>query len=99
MAIHVTGTCATTQAHKTMSDERTVSAPLERGSDRARMFAFVAVGAASICAASWYASDQLSWEDYATHVGQETAALPDGTTVTLNTDTDLRVRLTLRGRE
>jgi transmembrane sensor len=65
-----------------------------------RLFAFVAAGAACICAAGWYASSQLTWQDYSTHIGgKQTSPLADGSSVTLNTDTDLRVRITAGRRD
>jgi transmembrane sensor len=66
----------------------------------AGLFALVAAGAACMCAAGWYASRQLTWEDYSTHVGgKQTSPLPDGSSLTLNTDSDLRVRVTPGSRE
>ncbi len=77
--------------------------PASGAPSRRKWFGLVAVSVVSIgalCAASLYASEQLTWEDYATHVGgRQTAPLPDGSAVTLNTDTDLRVRLTPAARE
>jgi len=65
-----------------------------------RWFAFVAAGAACICAAGWYAGTRLTWEDYSTHIGgKQTSPLADGSSVTLNTDTDLRVRITAGRRD
>jgi transmembrane sensor len=65
-----------------------------------RLFAFVATGAACICAAGWYASSKLTWEDYSTHIGgKQTSPLADGSSVTLNTDTDLRVHITAGSRD
>jgi transmembrane sensor len=68
-----------------------------------RLVSIAAIGVTTLCAltvAGWYASDRLSWVDYATHVGgKHTTPLPDGTSVTLNTDSDLRVRMTPEGRE
>jgi transmembrane sensor len=79
------------------------SPPRNRGPGRLRLFAFVAVGAASVCGFSvigWYANRQLNWENYETHIGgKETSPLPDGTSVTLNTDSLLRVRMTSETRE
>jgi transmembrane sensor len=65
-----------------------------------RLFACVTALAAGICAAGWYASNQLTWEDYSTHIGgKQTSPLADGSSVTLNTDTDLRVHLTTGSRD
>lgn len=65
-----------------------------------RLFTLVTTGVACICAAGWYASYQLAWEDYSTHVGgKQTSPLPDGSSVTLDTDTDLRVRITAGNRD
>jgi transmembrane sensor len=77
--------------------------PVNRGSGKLRVLAFAALGVAGICGlyfAGWYANSQLNWETYSTHVGgKETTPLPDGTTVTLNTDSELRVRMTPDARE
>jgi transmembrane sensor len=60
-------------------------------------------GVVGICTAAisgWYASDHSRWESYVTAIGgKETAPLPDGTSVILNTDSTLRVRLTSGARE
>ena len=65
-----------------------------------RLFTLLATGIVCICAAGWYASYRLTWEDYSTHVGgKQTSPLPDGSSVTLNTDTDLRVRMTAGNRD
>lgn len=57
-------------------------------------------GAACICAAGWYASNRLSWVDYSTRIGgKQTSPLADGSSVTLNTDTDLRVHITAGSRD
>ncbi len=67
---------------------------------RLKLFPFVATGITCICAAGWYASYRLTWEDYSTHIGgKQTSPLPDGSSVTLNTDTDLRVRITANKRD
>jgi transmembrane sensor len=77
--------------------------PASGASSKRRLLGLVAISLVSIgalCAASLYGNEQLAWEDYATHVGgRQTAPLPDGSSVTLNTDTDLRVRLTPEVRE
>lgn len=71
-----------------------------RRTGHSRVFALVATGAACICAAGWYASTQLAWQDYSTPVGgKRTSPLADGSSVTLNTDTDLRVRITAGTRD
>ncbi len=83
-------------------EERTASnAPQsQRAPDHTRLFTLVVTGVACICAAGWYASYRLTWEDYSTHIGgKETSPLPDGSSVTLNTDTDLRVRITASTRD
>src|SRR6185437_15545172 len=53
--------------------ERTVrsrsNAPQDKRSGHSRLFTLVTTGVACICAAGWYADDQLAWEDYSTHVG------------------------------
>ena len=80
-----------------------VSPPKPRGPGKVRSISFAAVGAASICAlctVGWYASNQYNWENYETHIGgKETSPLPDGTSVTLNTDSQLRARMTPDSRD
>ncbi len=77
--------------------------PVNRGSGKFKLFAFAALSVAVLCglySAGWYAKNELNWETYATHVGgKETAPLPDGTAVTLNTDSELRVRMTPEARD
>jgi transmembrane sensor len=77
--------------------------PVNRGSGKFKVFGFAALSVTAVCGwylAGWFANNQLNWESYATHVGgKETAPLPDGTAITLNTDSELRVRMTPEGRE
>ena len=79
------------------------TAPTTQDFPGQRLLGFVVAGAVSLCilcAVGWYVGDQLRWETYATHVGgKETSPLPDGTSVTLNTDSELRVRMTLDTRD
>jgi transmembrane sensor len=70
-----------------------------RRSFHGRLLAY-AVSAACICGAGWYASGRLTWEDYSTHIGgKQTSRLADGSAVTLNTDTDLRVHIAAGSRD
>jgi len=65
-----------------------------------RLFALVVACAACLGAACWYARGQLTWESYTTPVGgKQTSPLADGSSVTLNTDTELRVHLTPGSRD
>jgi transmembrane sensor len=83
--------------------EDSESAPASGASSKTRLLGLVALSLISVgalCAAGLYTTEQLAWESYATHVGgKETIPLPDGSFVTLNTDTYLRVRLTPEARE
>jgi transmembrane sensor len=68
-------------------------------SRHSRLFTCAAAGVC-VCAAGWYASSRLTWQDYSTHIGgKQTSALADGSFVTLNTDTELHVRITAQRRD
>ena len=85
-----------------MSDDtRDRGARSRAGREAPSRVRLLAVAAATcIGAAAWYASDQLAWKQYSTHIGgKQTSALPDGSSVTLNTNTELRVRMTPGNRE
>ncbi len=81
----------------------TVSAPVKtppRKSIRLPLIAAVAALVFVLPVVVWYVAEQLSWDRYATSVGGIAHfPLPDGTTVQLNTNSVLRVRMTHRNRE
>ena len=77
--------------------------PASRGPGKLRLFGFAALsvaGVGGLYGAGWFANNQINWEVFATHVGgMETSALADGTSITLNTDSELRVRMSPELRE
>lgn len=93
-------TAAAWLVKSTIEGRATSHARRDKLSGRSRLFALVTTGVACICAAGWFAGDQLGWEDYSTHVGgKQTSPLPDGSSITLNTDTELRARITAGNRD
>lgn len=91
---------ATARARLVRPESPACTPPLAHHGGLGRRFAFVVAGAACICAGGWYGISQLAWEDYSTPVGgKRTSVLADGSSVTLNTDTDLRVRITAASRD
>lgn len=79
------------------------SEPVRRESSRAMSYgllSLLSVTASVLVAAGIHIADRMSWQAYSTVVGgQQRSELADGTTVALNTDTDLRVRITPLRRE
>ncbi len=64
------------------------------------LLSLLSVTASVLVAAGIHIADRMSWQAYSTVVGgQQRSELADGTTVALNTDTDLRVRITPLRRE
>lgn len=83
-------------------DENLLESPRPRWPARLRSASWALAGtmAVSVAAIAWFTLYPIGWNDYDTAVGSsERVILRDGSTVTLNTDSKLRVRLTRERRE